>query len=79
MPWKVEHMCNVSQSGPSEYGVLRAVRDGKNVTVMKCDNPHCREEIVLQGHEMFDEAVHTNTVGSGLPAGFLLPRSMKGH
>lgn len=77
MPWKIEHKCNMAQPGTSEYGVLKAVRDSKNVTVLKCDNPNCREEIVLQGHELFDEAVHTNRLGAGLPAGFMLPRSMR--
>lgn len=78
MPWLILHRCNVSQSEPSEYSVIKTNRDGERLTQVVCPNPECREEFFVKGTEMFDEAVsEMNGQRSGLPPGFVIARTKR--
>lgn len=76
MPWLIQHRCSMLQPVPSEYAVMKAEADGQKVTRVSCPNPECREEFFVLGHEMFSEAIPDKVV-SGLPPGFLIPRSRR--
>ena len=73
--WKIEHKCYFSQPEPSEYGVLKMERDGKQVTRVVCVNPECKEEFFILGHEIFNESINSNEVNPNLPPGFVVVRS----
>lgn len=73
MPWQINHRCNISQPD-RDFDILKTVRNGRDVTLALCPNPACREEIVMDGHDLFQEAVHADRVGDNLPPGFWLPR-----
>jgi hypothetical protein len=76
MPWLILHRCNVSQSEPSEYSVIKVRRDNEVLTQVVCPNPDCREEFFVKGHEMFSEAVsELNGQRSNLPPGFVIART----
>lgn len=77
MPWQLLHKCNLGDPSPREFGVLKTEREGRKVTLMLCENPDCREQVVVEGHELFKEAVHTDQVGDNLPPGFWIPRSRR--
>lgn len=79
MPWLILHRCSISQSEPSEYAIIRSVHDGEKVTRVVCPNSDCREEFLILGHELFDEAVSNEQLAglTGLPPGFVIARSRK--
>lgn len=74
MPWNINHRCNMT-SPPSEFGAMKAVQNGQKVTRVMC--PKCREEFVILGHDMFNEATPVGGSTTGLPPGFLLPKSYR--
>jgi hypothetical protein len=73
MPWLFNHKCNLGQADLSQYSVAKGMREGRKVTVMQC--PQCREEVVLEGHEAFTEAVPNSEFN--LPPGFVIPTSRR--
>ena len=81
MPWLIQHKCNMGQSDLGEYAITKLRRDGEPFTRVSCSSPECREEFILVGHEMFDEAVSMHQAasisGHSLPPGFVIPRSSK--
>lgn len=76
MPWKLEHKCHIADADADTkpYGMLRLTNPDSGQQVTKAVCPNCREELVFLGQEPFGEAQAIDT-STGLPPGFLLPRS----
>jgi hypothetical protein len=75
VPWLIQHKCNITQSGFSEYAIFKVHREGQDLTRVTCPNVDCREEFVILGHEMFTEAVPAKRVL--VPPGIIVPTSRR--
>lgn len=79
MPWNIQHKCN-DADGPIPYGLARGHMmipgfEAAPVTKAVCET--CGEILTFLGHELFEEAQPAAEVGSGLPPGFVIPRSVR--
>lgn len=53
MPWLIQHKCNPGQVELSSYGMAKIEGPGgRKMTHAKC--PSCGEELIFEGHEIFE-------------------------
>lgn len=75
--WKIEHKCVPSQDDPGDYGMTANLNHRKDpVTTLVC--PNCRERLVFEGHDVFDQAKQAQARHPVLGAkGFVIARGIE--